>query len=207
MRGLGLGLFVAVVGCVVPEPADPGRPSGYPTSVPEKVEPAFVRVSIIGALIAPSKTDGRTWDGPGRVPIETTNKVVSALAAANPYAAVAGVVANLAMSTLDKPDPYGYAELLGPGLAGSVELPMSYIDTLTPSWQGADFIQVPLRSGARIRITLIDKDLSHDDPIGTVELSNRDLREALEAGNIVPVRVAEQSNSQILFINVSVAAE
>jgi hypothetical protein len=177
------------------------------SSPPVAVEPQLVHVSILGALIGPSKADGRPWDGPGHVDPESMSKVISALAKTNAYAAATTVVLGLSMDALSKPDPYGYAELLAPNPVARVDLPLMYKDTFTPGWSSAEFSDVALRKGARIRVTLVDKDLSNDDLIGTVELTRNDLRAALEAGTVYPVRVAEQSANQVLFINVSVAPE
>lgn len=192
-----------------PYPSAPSStyPPGARYEALPDAEPQLVRVSILGALIAPGKADGRTWDGPGRVDPDAMNRVVSSLARRNPYAAAAGVVASLSMDALAKPDPYGYAQLFAPNAVSEVQLPLRYRDTFTPSWSDAEFSDVPLRNGVRIRVTLIDKDLAADDFIGTVELTRDDLRAALRAGNVYPVQVAAQSANQLLFVNISVAAE
>lgn len=223
MRILWLSLSVVLSSCVIPDPVDPAdpvssaAPAAYasspaaaptPPAVPAPPpEPATVRVAILSALIGPSKADGHTWDGPGHVSPETSRKVVGALAAANPYAAAAAVLAGLSMGALEKPDPYGYAELIVAGRSARLELPMTFRDTFTPQWAGAEFAGVPLRDNARIRVTLIDKDLEDDDPIGTVELAAEDLRAALHSGHVYPVQVADQSQNQLLFVSVSVSAE
>lgn len=230
-RIAGLLLFLLLSGCMISDPDGPGSAVSYPTppasgsyaaapdesvgpygaspayAVPARPMPTSVTVSIVGALIGPGKADGRTWDGPGHIDANAMGSVVGALAKANAYMAAAAVVGALSMDAFSKPDPYGYADLLAPNQIARVALPLTYKDTFTPSWPGAELRNVPLRDGVRIRITLIDKDLSNDDPMGTVELNRNDLMAALEAGAVYPVRVAEQSANQVLFINVSVLAE
>ena len=76
-------------------------------------------------------------------------------------------------------------------------------DSFTPQWNSAQWQGVDVRR-ARVRVELIDKDVSNDDPIGTVEISTQQLRDAAAAGSIFPVRVDSQTNGQVLFLLISV---
>ncbi|HEY4244001.1 MAG TPA: hypothetical protein VGM88_29505 [Kofleriaceae bacterium] len=186
-----------LLGCVAPpvEPTAPALPS------------RFARVSIIGAVIGPCKSDGHDWDGPGsHVDPDTTRRLVRALGGSNIYGAAAEIMTELAQASFDKPDVFGTADLLTPSGEEHLALPLHYRDNFTPEWSNADFPHVPLDDSTRIRVSLIDKDLVNDDVIGTVELNRADLEAALRAGAVFPVPVFQQSANQILFIRISVIA-
>jgi hypothetical protein len=162
-------------------------------------------VSILDAKIGPSKVDGTDWDGPGKVPPTVTGGLLAALGAPDPYQAVTNLLFSVSSNSLDRPEPFGVAELFtrsGPVQVLSLNADR---DTLTPIWNGSPtWSSVPLDPATRIRITLKDKDLVYDDPMGIAEFGYDDLVAALRAGRIYPVRVAEQTNRQILFIGISV---
>ena len=59
----------------------------------------------------------------------------------------------------------------------------------------------------RLRVTVIDEDLWEDDPIGVAEINYDDVVAALEAGEVYQVKVAEQTQNQLLFVGISVMPE
>jgi hypothetical protein len=183
-----------------PKPATE-RPIEDIGSDPEPDARMFATVSIVGALVAPTKIDGRPWDGMGD-PTELVQAVGGLLADSSPYAAIAGAMAGPAAAALDKPDVGGAAELYMDGRVFGVGAFAKVQDSFTPQWSTVtwDNVELPL---ARVRLTLWDRDLVEDDPIGIVEISSDDLMTAASVGNVFPVRVDSQ-NAQVLFVAVSV---
>jgi hypothetical protein len=166
---------------------------------------AYVNVEFRQALIAPTKCDGRPWDGFGSVDPAAAGLVARALGASNPYAAVVSVLANPTMAALEKPEPFGTARLmLGGVAAATAPLETAAQDTLTPIWNAAPLKNVPLAPSTRIEIELWDRDIADHDPIGTGTVTYQDLVAALQAGTVYHVRLAEQTNLQVLFFDVSV---
>lgn len=171
-----------------------------------RARPRVVRIAIVGAVIGPSKIDRRPWDGSADVQAGIKS-VASALGRANPYAAATSVLATLANKGTQPPDVMGYAELYQRGARSGTELPMLYRDSYTPMWPDAEFRGVDLDRDVRIRVALIDKDIVENDPIGVAEIPHADIEAALASAAIYPVRVAEQTANQILFINIAVSEE
>jgi len=130
-----------------------------------------------------------------------------ALGASNPYAAVFGFLGSMSLGATERPEPYGFADLLSS--QGNQRLNLTSLrDTLTPMWQGPpSWSHVPLGPNTRIRISLWDKDLVNDDPIGVAELNSEHLAAALRARQVYQVRVTDQGNGQVLFIGISVMPE
>jgi hypothetical protein len=183
-----------------PKPASE-RPDDYPGSDPEPEARTFGTVSIVGALVAPTKIDGRPWDGMGD-PTELVQAVGGLLADASPYVAIAGAMAGPASAALDKPDVGGSAELYMDGRVFGVGVFPKVQDSFSPQWSTVtwDNVELPL---ARVRLTFWDRDLVEDDPIGIVEVGPDDLVTAASVGNVFPVRVDSQ-NAQVLFVAISV---
>jgi hypothetical protein len=132
----------------------------------------------------------------------------AALQESDPYAAVLSAFANPTIAALEKPDPAGTAKAIGPDgiqVLAAIDLP-KFQDTLTPVWSNAFLKRVPLSPSARIEMVLIDKDLAVDDAIGTATIRYEDLVAALRARNVHHVPIADQTNRQALFIDVSVYA-
>ncbi len=80
-----------------------------------------------------------------------------------------------------KPDPYGWIELAiggiyDPSLTGTPGTTSTNLeDTFTPAFPGGGYINVPMDSGLRLRVTLFNEDLINDDSIGTAEINYNDL--------------------------------
>jgi hypothetical protein len=123
---------------------------------------------------------------------------------------VLGVLADVASHGLAKPEPFGTADLFLAGtLIDHVTLDKpGQRETYTPAWEGPPmWSRVPLGKETRIRVHLIDRDLAFDDEIGTAELNSTDLTAAFLSAQVYHVRVAEQTNNQILFIGISVVGQ
>ena len=95
-------------------------------------------------------------------------------------AVLAGPDLNDAIISLDKPDPYGYAQATTFGVTGDAYWLADRADAIqddyTPIWPyGWHYTNVPIDSDVRILVDLWDEDLENDDPIGAAEINSTDL--------------------------------
>ena len=166
-----------------------------------------VDIFITGAEIAPTMANGAAWDGPDNVPVEARGLFDAALSHVDPsgqlFAAIGG-----AIDSATKPDAAGTA-VLSPGLEmdpSTVLLPVVN-DSLSPAWAElpvSRFGGVALNGKTVVRITLVDKDLQTDDPIGTIELSASDLMKAEHSDGALVVDVSAQTSGQLKSVSVVV---
>lgn len=189
-------LSIGVAASCTPKVTASARPND-PPAAPR----VFRTVSVLGALIAPTKLDGRPWDGMGD-PTQLAQAVGGLLADASPYTAIASAMAGPAAAALDQPDVGGSAQLFMDGREFGVGVLEKVQDSFTPQWSTVTWDNVELPR-ARVRLTLWDRDLLNDDPIGIVEISPDELVNAASAGTVVPIRVDAQ-NLQVLFVSISV---
>lgn len=176
-------------------------------AAPEAPLAAVVNVEFRQSLIGPTKFGGAAWDGPGQLDASAEGELRMALHAVDSYAGVLRVFANPAIEALEKPEPFGRARSVVNGvIIQNLDLKTAQRDTLTPIWQNARLIRVPLTPATRIELELYDKDVINDDAIGAATITYADLVTALRAGTIHHVRVAEQTNNQLLFVDISVEA-
>lgn len=174
---------------------------------PEPALPAFVNVELRGGLIGPAKVGGAAWDGLGHLDAAAQGGLGRALAAVDPYAAVLSFFTNPALTALERPEPFGRVRATVNGVVvQELELPLAQRDTLTPVWSSTGFVRVPLVPDTRLEFELYDKDLVNDDAMGAATLTASDIAIALRVGVVHHVRVAEQTNNQVLFIDISVEA-
>ena len=173
-------------------------------------------VQIVDAIIAPGKADGTAWDGTVTIPNSVLNALGTALAGGDPVggslAVLAGPDLNNAISSLDKPDAYGWAQATTFGVSGdeywlaqpSEAVQDNYMPTWPETWR---YVNIPIDSDVRILVTLTDSDLVNDDPIGAAEINSTHLMSALAAQTKYEVRVDDQTDGQILFIGISVVQQ
>jgi hypothetical protein len=166
--------------------------------------PARARVTIVGATIGPVTVDGARWDGLGGAPPTVAAGIARGMGAdLGTEIVVAGVVADV-LATFERPDPHGWAELGGT----RVTLDADGQNTLTPSWRGSpSFRGVEITEATRLRVHLADDDLGSDQPIGDVEIGERELLAALDAQAVRQVSVAAQTHGQLLYVAIAVAPE
>lgn len=173
--------------------------------------PAYVRISIDGAVISPAKANGRKWDDMSAVSPEAlialggflrTKPLVAAAASA------AGMVAEVAGAGAAPPDPYGSAELfVGARSLGKLALDRKgQSDTCTPGWSGPPtWYRVPLTPDLHVRGELLDRDrFAADEFIGRFAIHHDHLVEALRARTVYPVAVDDQAAGQVLFVWIEV---
>lgn len=187
-----LPLAAACVGC--------GGATRAPT-------PEFVSVEFRSAIIGPTKVGGAPWDGMGAPRPGLGKAVGKALSMASAETAVLELLAGPVLHGLDPPEPFGDAVVMVDGVPGQrIDLKTSVHDTLTPPWDGALLTGVPLRDSTVIKVRLYDRDLVANDAIGDCNLRYRELVEALRAGDVHPIRVADQTAQQLLFLAIAVYA-
>lgn len=197
----------AFPGYPIPPTGPSTVPGGGPMpgqTVPTQPAPTKVHIIFNGAWIAPAKSNGCQWDGltcNSGGSSKALQAVSSALAAANPPAAVFGALAGPAAQSLEKPDPAGTATLFVRGQQNVASLSKKQ-DSFTPTWD-VQWQSVTLDDSVRLHVTLIDKDIQNDDDIGSFMINASTLRAALQQGTAYQVRVREQTN-QVLFAQISV---
>lgn len=64
-----------------------------------------------------------------------------------------------------------------------------------------------MNGSARLRVEVTDIEMSQDDPMGTFELNADDFQATARDGHVLPIRVDEQTNRQVLFASISVMPE
>lgn len=198
-----------------------GGPATGPDSIRSPARAPYVvrtaRISILSATIGPCKRDGTQWDGPGHASnevMEGITDIVAAIAAVHGMSAGAAVaikvakfLASPAVAALSKPDPYGVVDLIiddaRPIRQDLAPRGRELKDTFTPVWLNPPtWIHVPLVAGLRIRVTILDEDLSQDDPIGVAEINANDILEAIAAGQQYEIN-AHDPTGQLLLVAIS----
>jgi hypothetical protein len=176
---------------------------------PPEPLPSFVQVIIRDAVIAPSKSDGRVWDGFGSVPQDKLVSLGSLMRSGHPAAIAANVVTfvgSIAGHGVEAPEPYGMADLFVGGQSwGPRTLDrQGQRDTCTPFWDGATWDRVPLSPAVHISGQLLDRDIEYHDSIGNFVINYGHLVEALRARRVYPVKVDDQTSGQVLFVGLEV---
>jgi hypothetical protein len=172
----------------------------------------LVTIQIKDAIVAPGKADGSNWDGLGKVDSSVVQAVAAALLESDPAAKVVAALANPVLGNVDKPDPYGTAQLTAYGMTFAPDVRVTrdsaIRDTFTPIFPSTfAYKNVPIDTDVRISVDLWDKDLLDDDPIGDAEINSTDLRAALAAQNKYEVRVDGQTDGQLLFVGIEVVQQ
>lgn len=189
-----------------------------------------VSIYVVGAIIAPSKTDGALWDDPVRdaggssshVPAWVTDSLVDLVNQGTQLEDITKLPGgdnieqfekwlvdsglNGLIDLVAKPDAYGSVDLVVNDVAtGHVALP-KVDNSFTPRWfQG--WTGVKWATSPSLKLTLVDSDPISDDPIGTVLISTSDLEGALADGKTHYVKVADQSDRQLLYVAITVTPE
>ncbi len=162
-----------------------------------------VDVSIAGATIAPTTANGTPWDGPDNMPAGTMDQLRALLSHADPSGQLGDAAVGLAGAAA-KPDPGGNAILLNDGHPSTIVALAEVNDTFTPTWSGATFRAVSLDGKLGVRLQLSDKDLSSDDAICLVDLTNAELTAAFATKGPHAVDTAARTSGQLLSVQVEV---
>jgi len=175
--------------------------------------PTTVSVEVLGAYIGPGKIDNTTWDGTGTVPPEVLALVADALGYPG-VDKIADVVQQAAYQALSKPDPFGTANLDrdGSGFDAADDVKLATTannteDTFKPTWPMPypGWKDLPFDGGLQVRVTLYDEDLSLNDDIGTATINYPELLAAWESGKSYWVRVEDQTQGQLLAVEIQVS--
>jgi hypothetical protein len=171
-----------------------------------------VTVRIEGAVVAPHRADGRSWNGGlwdlaggalqgvgGDVLPKSYNDLLSSLA-------------SMELAGVERPSVFGDALLEGSDgksvPAASLATRDNPVDDFAVAWPTpAVFSNVDLASDVRIRVEAWNKNDHGDDIIGVAELNSADLAAARDSRRPYPVNVAGQTNNQLLYVTASVQAE
>jgi hypothetical protein len=176
--------------------------------------PAFAHIEIVGTVVQPWMADRTTWDGTSYVEEADIQGLAEALGTPSPYAAVLDYVAKLANSAYAPPDPAAWAEIWRDGdwndQIGLCTFDNNDEDTFATNWKGdpvtgyeLGWSGVPVTEEMRIRVHVIDEDISEHDSIGTVDIGYNDVIAALKENQVVPIRVDDQDLGQVLFVGIS----
>ncbi|RXJ79343.1 hypothetical protein [Arcobacter sp. F2176] len=174
----------------------------------------YINLTVLGAVIAPTKIDKTTWDKGGiKIDNASSNLISEMLTTGIPVSSIMNTIGNNAAKGTAAPDVIGYIQLIGSSLKNISNIAWTPIvlatksyalskDSYTPSFN-AGYKNWPLFKENRFRIVLWDADLFDDDPIATVELTYNDVMNAIKVGKTTWINVAEQGNNQLLFIQIS----
>lgn len=167
-------------------------------------------ICITGAVAGPKLGVGK-WD-PGGGSVETPDlaKIANAMAVATPGAIAVGAVEVLHAfgGHVSAPDIRGTATITNndANTGAYIQLPLSAPDQYVANWGIKACLTGDLDKNTGVSVNLWDEDRDHADSLGTVIVTNRDLKAALKARNAYAVRVDGQSSSQILYVSVYVHA-
>lgn len=184
------------------------------TNVIAKEEPVYVNFEILGAVVGPTKVNGRAWDASFATG-KTLNSISSTIS--NMYVPGSGIATSAIIDLIGKdapkgkvaPDVIGYIVQTGlttKKIGQRAFTPMvlanrhnlsrdSYMPNFSTGYRGW-----PIYKNTRFRIQLWDKDFQNHDNIGTVEITYEDISSAIEHGKPKWISVADQSMNQLLFI-------
>lgn len=171
-----------------------------------------VDIAFLGALIAPTKHDSRTWDATFGFKKVPTQNLASLLMPGVAQATIVQTILEGAPKGSVAPDVIGTIKQVGETSKGYESIASTPIglatrltvtrDSYTPVFT-TEYQSWPIFKTTRFRIRLWDKDLSDNDAIGTVEITPDDIQKAIDAGTPVWINVADQSQNQLLYIQIS----
>jgi len=173
--------------------------------------PLIANISILGAVIGPSKWNGDPWDGAGKrnpKAFKAIGKIVNAGNASVP--AVIKKVEKLA-PTGRAPDVFGYVTTYGPTTTALSDTAATRFtlatkhsarrNTYHPRFN-VSYDGWPVYKHTQFRIVLWDADRSRNEAIGVVNISYADVKNAVAAGKPIWVNVYKRSQGQIICIQI-----
>jgi hypothetical protein len=210
--GSARALALLAIMCVANSGAVAAQAPGARAGPPNRPPTLFV-VEFLNATIAPTKFSGAPWDGFGGAKPGAVAVLASLVTAAEPSTAVITAAARLGVKGTELPEPVGYVEAYRDGeteagprcVLADMPVERHERDTLTPSFRCQFRLSRDL-SAYRFRLKLVDKDVTDHDLIGVAEIGPEALLEALKSERISQVRVADQTNGQLLSVGISVRA-
>ena len=179
----------------------------------EMCEPSTVAVYIVGVTAGPSRADGTEWDGAGLLAQQIAGDL-SAIIASGDSEAILSYMSGLNAENLQKPDLFGFGHIAPEGayvadfvvaLAGPTTNLENSFSPVFPV--GTGWFDVPMSENLRIAVEIWDEDLPLSEPVGLAELNIHDLLDALHAGHVHQVEVADQTSNQLLLVGISVLSQ
>ncbi|MCG3173513.1 MAG: hypothetical protein GMKNLPBB_01710 [Myxococcota bacterium] len=167
--------------------------------------PETVTILVHGAIISPGKADGKVWDGPSRMIIDS--KLAQALAMTLPagYGAATQFFASSVNGVFEPPDPRGEIGLdVGSGFFEDKKKLPKVGNTFMPKWTNTGWLNVPTSFKPRVEINLMDVDILAHDQIGTAMITWDDIQTAYQLGAEYPAPTHQRGNKTILFVIISV---
>jgi tetratricopeptide (TPR) repeat protein len=156
-------------------------------------EPVDLIIKVLGAVIFPVKpVSGRPWDGfGGSRDVSGVTKQLGILLEASPQALLATeVLAPLIAAGSEPPDCFVTVTVGDSSFGG---LGSTCMNSYTPRWNvGVVLPNTTASDGRTITITVTDKDLEQDDPVGTVHMPIAELVRRAEAG---PLRFVDKDGN------------
>jgi hypothetical protein len=177
------------------------------------VLPATVAINVESAVIRPWDDANELWDDSQQVSQEEISALMELLGTPEPYAEIAGMVAELGIDHWAPPDPYGFAEVFVDGTWRErlvvVDDMQNFDNTFAPTFaMRPGWSDLALNEELRVAVSLTDEDdllTGEDDPIGTVVIDYDDIVAALKQGGVYQVPTHDQGTGTILFVGISVA--
>ena len=175
----------------------------------------YIDLTILGAVIAPTKIDKTTWDrGVIKIDNASSNLISEMITTGIPVSSIMNTIGNSAAKGTAAPDVIGYIQLLGKTLKSVSNIAWTPIALATKNYAitknsytpmfNAGYKNWPLYKDNRFRIVLLDADMfDSDDAIGTIELTYDDVMNAIKIGKTTWINVSEQGSNQLLFIQIS----
>lgn len=169
-------------------------------------------ITFLGAVIGPTKLNGKPWDASYDTKKSIGAGLSTLLSSAVPHKKIIDTVLAGAPKGSGAPDIIGSIQQVGPsypGLEEAAKAPIALADKKTITKNGytpiftTEYKAWPMYSNTRFRIRLWDKDMMQNDFIGTVEVTTEDIQKAITAGQAIYINVSNQSQNQILYIQIS----
>jgi len=164
-----------------------------------------VNFEITGMVVNLTRADGSAWDiGAARSSPSVFGQLVSlAMGGDASWATVVAKVAAGAGMAMSRPDLRVTVELLDAGERRAAwRLPVQ-ADTHQPSWSGTLIRDVPARENLSVRLTVVDDDLEHDDPVGVMVFPASHLLAVARKGEVVWTSTADQTHGTVLYVGVT----
>jgi hypothetical protein len=179
------------------------------------VLPQTVAVWVEEAILGPADLEGSYWDVEQQIGKELLKQVSNLMkSSGNPWGSVAGFLLDLfagpLLAELEKPDPYGAAQVFLNGLhAPELDLDIAKQSTYHPTWVGLGWTDLPVSGGLAIKLVLFDADLgfwNNDDPFGSVQIDKQEILDAMNNPGDPDkcwVDVSAESSQTVLLVKIA----
>lgn len=157
----------------------------------------LARFEITEIVVAPSRSDGTSWDGARTLDGPLTGMLEKALLAPDAAVRVAGLLRSKSFATFDPPDVTVAAWMERGGAALDEGIADRSKDSFVVGLPGA--LEARLAGGETLHLRLVDHDGVDEDLLGDFALSAAELAQAVSAGEAT-IDVRERSSGGVLFV-------